>query len=686
MDEIKAPTNEEGDKKTLDLVSKTKKNLSKYRKQFEKNWKEEEDAYHGKIWKHQDGYRPYENHVFQIIEGEVPILTDSYPGTTVKVTDPQLKEQAKNLDKAVKWVQQDQDLQLMLPMVIRNSLMSAPGFIHPYHDANAENGQGQIKHEIVHWENVWLHGGSLFIEDAPAARIELSRTRSWMLLNYPNFEKKIKDAKSESLETQGDNEGREDQDTGNQYAKRSRPKPYIDEDTLKLVKTFIKDYSIEPIPEDETAQEIQSEAQALQSGEGMDVAKWQDHAKHLEGHGQLLAELYAQLQLTPDMGVEAAMEAAEMIAQESPESGVEGIILQIKILESHMQEHEILQKENKQNGRLKYPNALRCIETLNDIILYDGPSRDEHNEIPLVPFYCYRDGTIYGHGEIRHILDSQRMHAVMQYKEYKGLQRVANPSIKVYMESGLTKDEVTNEDGGVYEIPEGSRGFDHVDPGSISPQIGQFNGERKQAMTDISGINEVTQGKTPSPNASGVTVKRTQQQAIGRIRLKDRQNQKYSIKRLGKLDAALIIQYWTDEKILELEDGDGEQIIYNPLEIQDLEYEIEIAEGSMAGIDKESYNALLSQFLAAGHMTFPEFLEVAEIPRKEKIIEMVSKRSDIEGQLQQTQQELIKLKGNVNPQLLSPEEMAMFEEMQRQELLEQQQGAANGQPESLGAI
>lgn len=672
-------------KSSLDLVNKTKKNLKRYRSQFEKNWKEEEDAYHGKIWKNQDGYRPYENHMFQVVEGEVPILTDSYPSTSIKVDDDAYLEQAQSLDKAVQWVFENQDFQLKLPMVIRDSLISAPGFIHIYYDANEDDGNGEIQFEIVPWKKVFLHGGSLFLEKCEAARIELTRSRTWLKLNYPNYAEKVERAKAEGVDKDGDDEGRETQDTGTNYAKRQPPKEYKDDDTLVLVKTFIKDYSIEPIPEEETLKQIEDERKSLSEGEGMDVAKWQDHSAHIESHLQDLTELYGQLGLSPEVGFDAAAEAAEAIAQESggeADAGLDEALLQIRILENHIEEHKVLSKENKKGGRLKYKNGLRCIETLNDIVLYDGPSRDDHAEIPLIPFYCYRDGTIYGHGEIRHILDSQRMQAVLLYKEYKGAQRVLNPSIIIDKESGLTENDVSNEDGAIYVVEQGTQGPRHMDPGQISPQISPFNEARKRAISDISGINEVTQGKVPNPQASGVTVTKTQQQAIGRIRLKERQNERYSIKRLGRLAAALVIQHWTEERTLKLEDkgGNYEQVVFNPLDMVDLKYEVTIAEGSMAGIDKDSYNALLLNFLNGGQITFNEFLEVAEIPRAEKLLSFVKERMNIQGQLEQTQKQLIEFKGATNPELLTPEEAQVFEEIQRQKLLEQQQGVNPDQP------
>lgn len=679
--EKKSKSKDEGVKSSLDKRNSVFTSLKKYRKQFEANWKEEEKAYYGDLWKNSNENRPYENHVFKTIEAQVPILTDSMPAPAVRVNDPAYLEQASNLGKAIEWVNKDQNFELNYSMLVRNQLVTGTSWLHTYYDANENGGDGCIKDEILHWSKVWLSGRGAFIEDCDKARIELDRTRDWLMLNYPRHKDKLKSAKAEKVSQDTENDGFENYDNVNRGAKKGVPKQYHDDDTLCLVKTYCKDYSLVKIPEEQTAEELTAESEALESGESPDVTKWQDHAAHIEAHNMVLQELYSQLGVPMEAGLDEAMRAVDAMAEENPEADLGPILSQIAIMEAHNEEHKVLLEENPNGEKPKYSNYLRVIETVNEILLYDGEPRDEHGEVPLVPFYTVKDGNIYAIGGVRFILDPMRMHATMMFKEYKGLQRVANPEKHVDQETGLTAKDITNEDGAVYVIPQGTT-IRNIDPGSVSPQVGAFQVDRVRTIQDISGVNEATEGKMPSPNASGVTVERTQQQAIGRIRLIDRQNQYYSIKRLAKLRASMILQYWTGEKILKLENegGDYSQLIFNPLEFKDISYEIEISSGSMAGVDKDSFNALMASFLNAGHITFDEFLQVAEIPRREKVRELVSSRADQSAQIEELQTQLIKLKGSVDPTLLNPEEKKIYEEMQREQQLEQLQGVNADQP------
>lgn len=676
-------------KEILKTIEQVKTDLKKYRHQFEREWRDYDDAYHGKIWQNTNENKPYENFIFQLIQDELPVLTDSYDAPVVNPKDPAKRPQAMNLQESIEWVNRNQDLQGNLVDLNRNMLMSAPGYLHTYYDYSANGGNGEIKDEVLPWHQVYLDGAVQKIEQIRKARIEVIRDRSWLMKNYPKYRKQLKTVKSDqSSDDNTKDEGLENYDTGSGWAARTKPKPYKDKDTLTQVFTYIKDDSMVKISNEVTMQELEDEANALQSLQSADVSLYQDHTGHQEGHGQLLAQLYGQLELTPDQGFEAAEQIAEQIAQESPESGVEDILFTIKLTETHIAEHEELKKINPNGETPKYPNEWRVVESVDKVILYDGENKYDHNEVPLVLWVAYKNGTIYGSGEIRNIIDSQRMQAVMQYKEYKGLQRVANPEKHVDIETGLTEDDITNEEGAVYFLPQGSR-IRNESPGKISNQLAPFNQERKQAMTSISGISTPTDPDSIDPRVAAETVRRVDNNAVGRMRLKDRQNQ-VSIRRLGKLRASMIVQFWTSERSLKLE-NEGEEtreIIFNPLEMMDLEYDVEIAAGSMAGVDKDAFNSYLHNLKRDGDITFKQYAELADQPKSEKLMQFAdendqvqSQVQELEGQVQQLQLENIKMKHKVSPELLTDDEEKMLLESQRQELTEQMVNQGTPQPE-----
>lgn len=620
---------------SIEIVNKVKDSLEKYRKNFEPNVRDEKKAYYGEIWNNSEN-RPYENNIFPIIETMVPILTDSIPGAAVSAKSEQFEAQAMIMNQSIEWVNEDQNFPMQLPQAIRESLITGNGYIHQYYDPNACNGDGKIIREVLSWEQVEL-GGSGEIEKTEKCRIKLKKSKSWLKQAYPAFSEEID---KEKCDHQDDSETYSEgmsRDLGRGKSKNKVPKMWSDEDTLTLIKTYLKDYSLTKIPQEETLQDLEKESQALMMGESPDLNKFEDHKFHIDFHYQNgLAPLYAQLGLPVEAGFEAAQEMANQIQAVNPGGDFSSILFQIKILENHIEAHKVLYEENPNGEKPKYKNSLRCIESVGKTILYDGESKHDHAEIPLVVYYAYPNGTPYAFSEVRNLMESQRMSSLMLFKEYKGLRKVSNPEKLVDKETGLTKDDITNEDGAVYFLPQGTS-IRNLEPGSISPQVTNFQMMRNQAIKDISGVNEASQGKTPSPNAAAVTVERLQNQAIGRFRLKSRQIEYYSNRRLYLLTASDILQFWTDEKTLK---QGNESFVFSPLSMQELEYDIKISPGSMAGVDKEAFNFQLTQALNGGHITFEEFLQVAEIPRKDKLLEFVKARNEKDAIIQQLSQQL----------------------------------------------
>ena len=91
------------------------------------------------------------------------MLTDSEPAPIATTTDPRYVEKVNNLTEAMKWVFKDQGLMNILPIVNRNSLISGPGYIFADWEESDDGGDGQIKLEVINWQNVWLDGKTPFI-------------------------------------------------------------------------------------------------------------------------------------------------------------------------------------------------------------------------------------------------------------------------------------------------------------------------------------------------------------------------------------------------------------------------------------------------------------------------------------------------------------------------------------------
>lgn len=665
----------------LALVKEVKKETSDYRKQFEKDWKEQDNFYYGKHHKTGEQHKTVKNHIFKVIEGAIPILTDSMPGTTILASTEERQDDALVLEKSIKYVYTDQNFQLMLPTLMRSALTSAPGYLYAFYDPDADNGDGKIRFKKLAWEGVYLDGNAQTIEDSTRARIEIPMRTGEVARIFPHKKDEIMDSKGTegAVHNDVDNDSYETRDISGTTAVAGTPKKHQAKDICSYVETWIKSFDTEEIPQEETAQEIEKEQAQLMNGEAPDIKKWENHDAHIQAHEQIRMQALAQLGLPPEASFDQAMQAVEMMMQQNPEMDANQILLSIKVSENHIEEHKALKELNPKGERPKYKDGWRVIKTVKDVVLYDGPNPEQNGEIPIVPFYCYKDDTIYGFSETKNIISAQKSLNEMDYKEYKGLKRVANPGWLADHESGVKPEKLTNDDGIVVIKAKGTE-VRRLEPGQISNQLPARREADIFAMEDISGINEATQGRTPSPNASGAAITSLQNQAIGRIRLKDRYLQHYSMKRLGKITASLIINNWSTEKRLRLNSDNSatESLIFDPIRMADLSYTVEIAPGSMAGIDKESLNAFFLNLLNQKHITFKDFLLVADFPKREILLKQYAENNEQTAQLQEMdaqagelQKENMKLKSAIDPRLLSPDEMKALEEVSRQEAIQQ---------------
>lgn len=652
--------------------------LKKYRKQFEPGWDREEKCYYGDIWKNRNQYRPFENFVFQVIEGAVPLLTDSQAGAVVQTDSEELQEQAKTLTKSFDWVMEDQKFPIIKPILVRNSLIGGPGWLHVYWDKHADNGNGKQIFEVLNWKNVWIDGNACLMEDANKAHFKIKRTKDWLKKEYPKYRDEIDKISQDKMDsTESDKDGLERYDTEGK-TKRKRPGTCSDDDYLDVDVLYFKDFSMVRISGEQTSEEVEAEKESLMKGDGMDVSIYQDHKAHIEAHSAFWAESMAEIGLPPETSLDEVYSFVEQNIEQMPE--LNQVLPLLVTLDSHIQEHKELEKENPDGETPEFKDGWHVIEKIGSKIVYDGGVKYDHCEVPLIPWYAYKDQTIYGQNEVRNLYDSQSMQAVMGYKVYKGLQKMANPAKIVDVETGLKPEDISNEDGAMYFIPQGTR-IQNMEPGMISPQVDGFFKDRVEIMKQISGLGDMSQGKMPHPNASGFTIEKLEQQTLNRIRLKDRNDQHYSTKRLANIVISNVIQFWTSEKNIRLA-GTGnlsENVVFNPLDMIDLDWDVRISAGSMAGVDRNAFNAMLFKLVQMGTISTDQMLEVGDWPKVEKLRSLINENGQIEQQFMQMQEQMqamqmenIRLKGSLDPEALNPDERKAFDQMQNEKALSEQ--------------
>jgi hypothetical protein len=378
----------------LAVVKEVDKELSDYRKQYEKDWNDYDNAYYGKQHKTGEDKKTVKNHIFKIVEGEVPILTDSMPGTQVTASLQDKQVDADNLNKAIRYVYQDQNLPLIIPSLVRQSLISAPGWLYAYWNPDAEGGSGKVEYLQLPWEAVKVDGNAQTIEQAKKAQICIPKTRGALARMWPEKYKDIMDLTGSALkEAKGESDNFERRDVSTDDEGMGKPQKASSKDILNYKETWVEDLSLEPIPSEDLEEELVKERQELLSAQAPTIGKWENHDAHMQDHANSRAQVLAQIGLPGDAPIEQVTQTVDALLQQNPEAqNLAQIVLTVQIIDNHIEEHTELKKLNPKGERPKFKDGWRLIKSAGNTLFYDGPNPEERNgvgHIPLTPFYCY---------------------------------------------------------------------------------------------------------------------------------------------------------------------------------------------------------------------------------------------------------------------------------------------------------
>lgn len=632
---------ESAEAKAIALVNKHFKEARSYREAFEEEWKECEEFYDGKHWK--DKNRSFKNLVFPLIEQEVAVLTDSLPSTDILPRREENSERAKILEASIHYTYEQQSFFLKLAMAIRSSLKTGTSFHYVDYDPDADNGMGMTTIKNVPWSHVFLDPASTEIDEATFVGIEFPTRVSEAERKFPHLKGKIKATASASGIGGSDAKGLYESRANYRTGGMGDDEKYKLEGMCTIQEAWIKDYEMVDIPEEETSAEIQKETEQFFKGENPDIGRFEDHAKHIEAHYSQLAAIASEaLLIDPAAVTEQDIEALK----EDPELG-----LVVLMIQDHIRIHEQYAKTNPDNKRPKYENSLRLIIKVGDKIAYDGNPPVNDGMVPLVPYYCYKDEkSIYATGEVKNILPAQKSFNEMDNAEYESLHLTSNPGWVMDSNAGVSPDSVTNKRGKVYVVNQGAR-FERLQPGQTSPQLLERKLGDQQFMQIITGMNEASQGRRPDGITAAKAIERLQQQTNGRIRLKAASLAMYSMPRMGKLVAARNAKYWTTERFMRVTDnasGEVKIVKYDPEQIRDLEYDVRVTQGSLAGSDKEAQAEVLAAYVEKGWIPPKVYFQIVDVPNKKKVLEAIEEADQTKMLLEQLAAENEQLKALIN--------------------------------------
>lgn len=661
---------------------------SSYRKKYEKDWVEFSKFYDGQHWKGADK-KPKVNWVFTIIEYEVPILTDARPGTDVISNEDERADDAKVLKEAIDYVYYCNHVDLRLAQAIRSALISTNSYLYVDWDPEKDNGEGQVVIKNLPWRYVYLDPSEGDIDDMNYVIIKHPVKIDTIKRLFPLHAEEIEAEEISDVDAEDENdifmvESRYHAPrTGNRTSGMYKP-----EDMAYLVEAWVRDYELTPIPDEETQEVLAAHEQALMQGMVPEVTRYQNHPVIIEALQLKLQELgFVQqeeqaeaqeiVQTGPQIIQEEIMakvqdgsipdEQSALMAEDALMTQLEEHVTQpsendltIALIQDLIAQHEIAMKQNPDGMKPKYPGNLRLIVKSKDVVLYDGPTPVESGMVPLSPVYAYKlEGRPYSDGEVKNVIDSQKAYNELFWDEHQNLRLNANSGWVLDDNSGVDETTLTNDPGIVLRKKAGTE-VRRLEPGQVSPQLAMKQTEHRSNIQDISGITEVAQGKRPTGISAAAAISALQEQSIGRIRLKSRMLEEYTMLRLGQIVAGFIVKYWDKPRMLKVYDDDSriQSLVFDPQRIYDLKYQVRMTPGTTFGISKEAIFNQTKEMLQGGAIDAQMFFEINRnnIPYAAKILQRLKERDELVNQATMLADENAVLKSQLE-QLLGPEAM-----------------------------
>lgn len=273
-------------------------------------------------------------------------------------------------------------------------------------------------------------------------------------------------------------------------------------------------------------------------------------------------------------------------------------------------------------------------------ILDEGESPYDHKEHPYVmKFYPFIDGEI--HSFVADVIDQQR-YVNRLITLYDWIMRTSAKGVCFAPDDILPADmswedfayEIQKSNGLVrYKVKPHGKVPQIVSANSTNIGIGDLLNIQLKFFEDISGVNGALQGKSGFSNISGVLYAQQTQNATTSL-VKMLTSFSSFVCDCAKKDVKNIQQYYDTKKILNIA-GRNASIMYDPDKIQDVDYDISIAEAQASPTHRMAANEFLLQIWQSGQISLQQLLENGDFPFADRLLESIKAQQETLAQQQQ---------------------------------------------------
>jgi hypothetical protein len=284
--------------------------------------------------------------------------------------------------------------------------------------------------------------------------------------------------------------------------------------------------------------------------------------------------------------------------------------------------------------KAKYPRGRHMIMAGNRII-HDDENPFAHGQFPYIEQDCHRiPGEFWSVSAVQNLLSPQMElnKALGQVIDNKNL--MGNAQWIVSRNSGIDPSQITAQPGLVIEKAPGSE-VERVDAPNMPNYIMQFIEGRKQALDDISGVFDVTQGRKPSGITAGIAIESLQEAAQTRLRALVR-NLENAIGRNGRQWVGLAQQHYDQARQVRVTDHQTGQFRFVELTPEAIngQWEVIVAAGSTLPRSREVRQSQGVELFQLGIFDEEALLEWLDHPGRDRVLSRIRERRQKQQDLQ----------------------------------------------------
>lgn len=446
------------------------------------------------------------------------VMTDNKPRIQVDPLVPGTEDSAALLRKLVDRIWDQENVQDVLGKAVLYGLIWGTGIVKTVYNPRGNNGRGKYEITPIVPYRVYTNPTATCIEDAEYVVHVEQRTLGWIRRNYPEKANVVATMVGKRYRV-GDDE------TSRDYIREG----YGDGPSTVYSAQNINGTLVPP----------QQGAEARKYDDDNDqvevVEYWFRDDKQDPFQEQVVKNGVPQMRDVVDAD---GLPELEVVGHQTALSEIDGLPFSLPIVK--VKREPVMATKY----RSKYPNGRLCVMA-GPVVLRDIPNPFQTNGFPFAMWKDIDVDAFWGMGEAIRLKDCNIGLNRLVSQLYDIIEKTGNPSYRVKKGGGFDPRSLKNRAGQIIPLDE----IENIKP-LEQPQFPNAGFELasvlKNAMAEVSGLQDSVMGASPGANTAFATVDQLQESGSAPLRQKVR-NMERMIQRMGQNLIALIQQFDTGE-------------------------------------------------------------------------------------------------------------------------------------------